>query len=400
MGHHFELRKDIELAATPEQVWEAIATGPGIDSWFMGRTEVEPGEGGRTRLTMAGHVEESTITAWEPGKRLADRTATAPDGTFMAMEYLIEGRERGSTTLRLVQSGVLGDDWETEYEAMGVGWDMYLGTLAAYLAHFPGRTATPVSAFRPGVGGADRAWAAVADALGVAGPLAEGQRVRFTVAGLPPIDGVVDLAGLPTYVGVRTPDVGLPVPPLRRRARRRPGPRPPRLRPRTGPGPERASLAGLAGRPSRRLTRRQERPADGPGPDARWTGADPDARQAVPGGSRAGPAGRPGVVRAWGRGAGARRLRDHRPGPYPASDPAGDQELGRDTSSRSIAPAPRTAGAAPADRRAPTRTGCGLGDTVGRRLLHEIGNCGMLALVAGCPRHAMVQTIAGASARS
>lgn len=206
MGHRFELHKNVELAATPEQVWEAIATGPGIDSWFMGRSEVEPGEGGRTRLTMAGHVEEATITAWEPGKRFADRTEPGPDGTFMAMEYLIEGRDQGSTVLRLVQSGVLGDNWETEYEAMAVGWDMYLGTLAAYLAHFPGRTAAPVSAFRPGAGGPDKVWAAVTRALGLDGPVAEGQPARLAVDGLPPIEGVVDLACLPTYVGVRTAD--------------------------------------------------------------------------------------------------------------------------------------------------------------------------------------------------
>ena len=31
MAHPFEVRKDIEVDATPEQVWEAIATGPGID---------------------------------------------------------------------------------------------------------------------------------------------------------------------------------------------------------------------------------------------------------------------------------------------------------------------------------------------------------------------------------
>ena len=37
MGHEFEADKRAELDATPEQVWEAIATGPGIDSWFMGR---------------------------------------------------------------------------------------------------------------------------------------------------------------------------------------------------------------------------------------------------------------------------------------------------------------------------------------------------------------------------
>ena len=42
MGHEFELRKEITLAASPEQVWDAIATGPGMDAWFMGRNEIEP----------------------------------------------------------------------------------------------------------------------------------------------------------------------------------------------------------------------------------------------------------------------------------------------------------------------------------------------------------------------
>ncbi|MEU8296415.1 SRPBCC domain-containing protein [Micromonospora sp. NPDC048909] len=206
MGHHFELQKDIELAATPEQVWEAIATGPGIDSWFMGRSQVEPREGGRTSLTMAGHVDEATVTAWEPGKRFANRTEPGPDGSFMAIEYLIEGREQGGTVLRLVQSGVLGDNWETEYEAMQTGWNMYLGSLAAYLEHFPGRTGVPVTAFRPEAGRPEQVWAAVADAFGIAGPITEGAKARLTIDGLPPIEGVVDLAGLPTYVGVRTDD--------------------------------------------------------------------------------------------------------------------------------------------------------------------------------------------------
>ncbi|MFD2767453.1 SRPBCC family protein [Micromonospora eburnea] len=204
MGHHFELHKDIELTATPEQVWAAIATGPGLDSWFMGRNNVEPREGGRSSLTMAGHTDEATVTAWEPGKRFAIRSESGPEGTFNAIEYLIEGRDQGATVLRLVQSGVLGDNWETEYEAMNAGWDMYLKTLAAYLAHFPGHSGAPVAAFRPEAGTPDQVWAAVAGALGINGPVTQGQRAQLTVDGLPPIDGVVDLAGLPTYLGVRT----------------------------------------------------------------------------------------------------------------------------------------------------------------------------------------------------
>ena len=56
MPHEFELRKEITLDATPEQVWEAIATGPGIDAWFMGRNQVEPREGGRSSMTIGGHT--------------------------------------------------------------------------------------------------------------------------------------------------------------------------------------------------------------------------------------------------------------------------------------------------------------------------------------------------------
>ena len=46
MTHPFEIGLEAILPASPEQVWAAIATGPGIDSWFMGRNEVEPREGG------------------------------------------------------------------------------------------------------------------------------------------------------------------------------------------------------------------------------------------------------------------------------------------------------------------------------------------------------------------
>lgn len=206
MPHPFELRKEITLDATPEEVWDAIATGPGIDSWFMGRNEVTPGEGGRNGMDLGGHVQESTVTAWQPPLRFAHRSAEADDGSFMAMEFLVEGRDQGSTVLRLVQSGVLGDDWETEYEAMAVGWDMYLHTLAAYLTHFPGRTAAPVGAFRPGAAAPERAWAVLKEALGLPDRLTEGDAVRLAVPGGAPVEGVVDYLAAPAFLGVRTAD--------------------------------------------------------------------------------------------------------------------------------------------------------------------------------------------------
>ncbi|GAA0363705.1 SRPBCC domain-containing protein [Microbispora corallina] len=206
MPHPFELRKEIELEATPEEVWAAIATGPGIDSWFMGSNQVEPREGGRGALDLLGHVQGSTVTGWEPGSRFALRSDEGPDGAFLAFEYLIEGREGGSTVLRLVQNGFLGDDWETEYEAMRVGWDMYLHKLAQYLTHFRGRTGTPVAAVRPKAGDGDEIWTRITAALGLPGTPAEGDRARLEVDGLPPMQGVVDYAGFPTFLGVRTED--------------------------------------------------------------------------------------------------------------------------------------------------------------------------------------------------
>ncbi len=202
MTHEFELRKELSLDATPEQVWEAIATGPGIDSWFMGRSQVEPREGGTVRWTLGDQTQESTVTAWEPPKRFAVR-GEGPDGSFMAFEWIVEGRDQGGTVLRLVQSGVLGDDWEAEYDALSRGWDMYLHTLAQCLTYFPGRTATPVWALQPEVGDRERAWTVLKGGLGLAGTIAEGDQVRLTPDGLPPIEGVVDYVS-PDFVGVRT----------------------------------------------------------------------------------------------------------------------------------------------------------------------------------------------------
>jgi uncharacterized protein YndB with AHSA1/START domain len=205
MAHPFEFIHEIEVDATPEEVWEAIATGPGVDSWFMGRNEIEPGEGGTTRMTMAGSTEEATITAWEPPTRLASRTPDGPDGAFHAFEYTVEGRGKGRTVVRWVHSGALGDNWEAEYEGLSEGDPMYFDKLRVYLAHFRGRTATPVSAFGPVVADRDRAWEAFRRGLGLSGEPKVGDRVRLTLEGLPKLDGEVDWVSK-DFLGVHTDD--------------------------------------------------------------------------------------------------------------------------------------------------------------------------------------------------
>jgi len=61
---------------------------------------------------MFGEVSSSSITVWEPGHRFATQEDKNPDGTFTAMEWLIESRDGGGAVVRFVHSGLLGEDWE------------------------------------------------------------------------------------------------------------------------------------------------------------------------------------------------------------------------------------------------------------------------------------------------
>ena len=58
---------EFEVAGTPEEVWQAIATGPGISSWFV-PTEIEERNGKPVAVKVIFGVPD--------GGRLAPRLAT------------------------------------------------------------------------------------------------------------------------------------------------------------------------------------------------------------------------------------------------------------------------------------------------------------------------------------
>ncbi len=208
MGYDFEQREELELDAAPEQVWDAIATGPGVDSWLIGRSQIEPRRGGAVITTMGDgiRIHDGTVTTWDPPRLFAYRSGRteAQDGRFIAYEFLLEARGGGSTVLRTVTSGFLpGDDWATEYEAMTHGRQLFVRTLVEYLSHFAGRTATPVVAFGPPVSDWDAAWSLLRRDLGLADAPTPGQRVRVAVDRHAPVDGVVYHVN-PQTLGVRT----------------------------------------------------------------------------------------------------------------------------------------------------------------------------------------------------
>ena len=62
---------EVEVPGTPEQVWEAIATGPGVGAWFV-PTEIDGRIGGAETTHFGGGMDSvDTITEWDAPHRFA-----------------------------------------------------------------------------------------------------------------------------------------------------------------------------------------------------------------------------------------------------------------------------------------------------------------------------------------
>jgi hypothetical protein len=187
MAKEFEIRREVELPATPEEVWEAVATGPGTASWLFPE---EPGP-------------NSTVEADHP-RRFAVRTE-GEGGYFNAIEFVIEAREGGTAVLRYVHSGIFDDEgWDNQYDAVNQHTDFYLHTLGQYLEHFAPKTATYVGGGPGGIMGPEAsmtpdAFETLKRALGAS---SEGDSVSVPNGGG---EGVVDYAN-GNFLGVRTGD--------------------------------------------------------------------------------------------------------------------------------------------------------------------------------------------------
>jgi uncharacterized protein YndB with AHSA1/START domain len=166
MTDHRRLELEVEVPGSPEQVWEAIATGPGITAWFAD-TRID---GDEIAFDLGGGTESTgTITAFEPPRRFAYEEPL-DEGSRLASEWLVEARSGGTCVVRLVSS-LFGSnaDWDDELGGMSDGWQAYLDNLRLYLTHFPGEPCSPVTVTGETTGTLDDAWAELTAALGLRG---------------------------------------------------------------------------------------------------------------------------------------------------------------------------------------------------------------------------------------
>jgi len=145
-----------EVAATPQQVWDAIATAEGISAWMV-PTRLDPQVGGEVSFDLGDFVSTGVVTGYTPNHRFAyeepwpmtdemrawvatttgaeltddDHSAVSP----IATEFLVESASGGSCVIRVVTSAYgRGADWEDEFFAeMVLGWDELLDRLVTHL---------------------------------------------------------------------------------------------------------------------------------------------------------------------------------------------------------------------------------------------------------------------------
>ncbi len=184
MSRPFEIEREVDLPAAPDDVWTAITQASA--AWQFPTGPAPTGEGG-------------PITTWDPPHRLVIRMES-PDGTFNALDYAIEARDGGTARLRYVHSGILGDGWEDQYDAIGPHTDFYLHTLGEYLEHFNGRPVTYVGQPSAGIEGPEAAGAENAMDTLRAALAVQSVGDRDAVFG-----GVVDYA-TPDFIGLRADD--------------------------------------------------------------------------------------------------------------------------------------------------------------------------------------------------
>ncbi|MGH2562329.1 MAG: SRPBCC family protein, partial [Thermomicrobiales bacterium] len=190
------VQAEVEVPGTPEQVWDAIATGRGISSWFVPSEVEERVGGGAVTHFGPGMDSNATITAWEPLHRYAADTQEdlGPNDPTVATEWIVEARTGGTCVVRVVHRWFASsDDWDEQFEGHSYGWLAFFRVLRLYLTHFPGQ---PCAAFQlMGVAPepVSDAWAALMRPLGLADATI-GQRVIIPT-GAPPFAGLVESVG-------------------------------------------------------------------------------------------------------------------------------------------------------------------------------------------------------------
>jgi uncharacterized protein YndB with AHSA1/START domain len=191
---------EVEVPGTPEEVWQAIASGPGISSWFVpAEFEERDGKPVATKLNFGPGMESrSAVTVWDPPRMFVVQGEGWGGSPPIATEWSVEAREGGVCLVRVVNSLFAStDEWDNQLESTESGWPGFFRTLHIYLTHFRGQRSAIRQFVAPVAGTEAEAWEALTAALGAKG-LSVGQRWT-AAAGVPALSGVAEYVSQNPY---------------------------------------------------------------------------------------------------------------------------------------------------------------------------------------------------------
>ena len=136
---------EFDIPGTPEQVWHAIATGPGISSWLF-PSDVEEREGGAIAFRIAPGMDSAgVVTRWEPPRRFAyEERDWNPGAPPLGTAFIIEARSGGTCRVRLVHSLFTDSaEWDDQIGSFETGWRSFFDVLRLYLTRFYQHSCSP-----------------------------------------------------------------------------------------------------------------------------------------------------------------------------------------------------------------------------------------------------------------
>lgn len=168
---------EVEVPGTPEEVWRAIASGPGISSWFV-PTRSEERQGGEIVSNFGPGMDcPATITAWEAPRRFAAEAVMGPPGSpTVATEWSVEARAGGMCVVRVVHRLFAStDDWDNQLDGLEQGWPAFFRILRRYLETFKGMECSAMQLVSFSSDSEAKAWEKLGGELGLL-EVAEGQK--------------------------------------------------------------------------------------------------------------------------------------------------------------------------------------------------------------------------------
>lgn len=189
---------ETEVPGTPEEVWQAIATGPGLTAWFV-PSQLEERENGSIVMDFGPGMEtKAEIQVWDPPRRFTaqNQEGMAPGAPPMATEWTVEARAGGTCRVRVVHSWFAStDDWDGQFESVEKGWPAFFRILNRYLTHFRGQHCTQFQLMAVAPGSKDEVWNKLAHPLGLG--VAEVGRSATSSGDAPRLVAAIE------YVGVK-----------------------------------------------------------------------------------------------------------------------------------------------------------------------------------------------------